>query len=160
MRCNPETKSIVTIVRLISVVIHYHVLSLNSENSLSSVAVLSISYINSLSSAVVLFHDSFSTLYSVQTLQVLGLLQHSCYKSKTCQAWFTLGWKSTEWTRRWADLWNDLGFSLCAALSVCCVVATSDEGEKVWVGVSSDWCVAIEHWRSSSMRVYLCRLSD
>jgi len=85
MRCNPETKSIVTIVRLISVVIHYHVLSLNSENSLSSVAVLSISYINSLSSAVVLFHDSFSTLYSVQTLQVLSLLQHSCYKSKTLE---------------------------------------------------------------------------
>jgi len=29
------------------------------------------------------------------------------------------------------DLWNDLGFSLCAALSVCCVVATSDDGEKI-----------------------------
>ena len=28
-------------------------------------------------------------------------------------------------------LWNDLGFSLCAAPSVCCVVATSDKGEKV-----------------------------
>ena len=28
------------------------------------------------------------------------------------------------------DLWNDLGFSLCAVLSVCHVVATSDEGEK------------------------------
>jgi len=79
---------------------------------------------------------------------------------KECQVQFTLGWKSTEWTRRWADLWNDLGFSLCAALSVCCVVATSDEGEKVWVGVSTDWCVAVEHWRLSSVRVYLCRLSD
>ena len=58
------------------------------------------------------------------------------------------------------DLWNDLGFSLCAVPSVCCVVATSDEGEEVRVGVSTDWCVAIEHWRLSSMRVYLCRLSD
>ena len=47
-----------------------------------------------------------------------------------CQARFTPGWKSTECTRRWADLWNDLSFSLCAAPSVCCVVATSDEGGK------------------------------
>jgi len=29
------------------------------------------------------------------------------------------------------DLWNDLGFSLYAAPSVCHVVATSDEGGKV-----------------------------
>ena len=29
------------------------------------------------------------------------------------------------------DLWNDLGFSLCAMLSVCCMVTTSDEGKKV-----------------------------
>jgi len=29
------------------------------------------------------------------------------------------------------DLWNDLGFSLYAAPSVCCVVATSDEEEEV-----------------------------
>jgi len=45
----------------------------------------------------------------------------------SCQAWFTLGWKSAEWTRRWADLWNNLGFSLCAVPSVCRMVATSDE---------------------------------
>ncbi|KAL9708875.1 hypothetical protein Ac2012v2_008029, partial [Leucoagaricus gongylophorus] len=43
------------------------------------------------------------------------------------------------------DLWNNLGFSLCAAPSVCRVVATSDEGEGVQVGVSADWCVAVEH---------------
>ena len=77
-----------------------------------------------------------------------------------CQVRFTPGWKSAEWTRRWVDLWNDLGFSLCAAPSVCCVVDTSDEWEKVRVEVSTDWCVAIEHRRSSSMRVYLCWLSD
>jgi len=29
------------------------------------------------------------------------------------------------------DLWNDLGFSLYTAPSVCYVVATSDEGKEV-----------------------------
>ena len=58
------------------------------------------------------------------------------------------------------DLWNDLGFSLYAAPSVCHVVATSDDGEKSEMGVSAEWCVAIEHWRSSSIRDYLRRLSD
>jgi len=29
------------------------------------------------------------------------------------------------------DLWNNLGFSLCAVPSVCHMVTTSDEGEKV-----------------------------
>jgi len=57
-------------------------------------------------------------------------------------------------------LWNDLGFSLCAALPVCRVVATSDEGEKVQVEVSAKWCVTVEHQRSSSIRDYLRRLSD
>jgi len=57
-------------------------------------------------------------------------------------------------------LWNDLGFSLYAALSVCRVVATSDEREKVQVEVSAEWCVTIEHWRSSSIRDYLRQLSD
>ena len=47
---------------------------------------------------------------------------------------------------------NDLD----TVLSVYRVVATSDEGEKVRVGVSTDWCVAVEHRRLSSMRVYLC----
>jgi len=36
------------------------------------------------------------------------------------------------------DLWNDLGFSLCAAPSVCHVVATSDVREKSEMGVSAD----------------------
>ena len=44
-----------------------------------------------------------------------------------CQAWFTPGWKSAEWTWRWVDLWNNLGFNLCTALSVCHMVTTSDE---------------------------------
>ena len=58
------------------------------------------------------------------------------------------------------DLQNDLGFSLCAAPSVCHVVATSDDGKKSEMEVSADECVAIEHQRSSSIRDYLCQLLD
>ena len=43
------------------------------------------------------------------------------------------------------DLCNDLGFSLCAALSVYHVVATSDDGEKFKMKVSADWYVTVEH---------------
>ena len=45
-----------------------------------------------------------------------------------------------------------LAYMLCC-LSVCCMVTTSDNGEKSKMEVSADWCVAIEHWRSSSIRV-------
>ena len=58
------------------------------------------------------------------------------------------------------DLWNDLGFSLCAALSVCHMVVTSDDGKKSEMRVSADWYVAVEYWRLSSIRDYLCQLSD
>ena len=51
------------------------------------------------------------------------------------------------------DLWNDLGFSLCAAPSVCCMVATSDNRKKFEMGVSADWYVTVEHWKSSLIRV-------
>ena len=37
-----------------------------------------------------------------------------------------------------ANLWNDLGFSLCVASSICHVVATSDEWMKSEMGVSAD----------------------
>ena len=37
-----------------------------------------------------------------------------------------------------ANLWNDLGFNLCATLSVCYVVAASDEWMKSEMGVSAD----------------------
>jgi len=57
-------------------------------------------------------------------------------------------------------LWNNLGFSLCAAPSVCRMVATSDDGKKSEMGVSADWCVAIEHQGLSSIKDYLCQLSD
>jgi len=34
------------------------------------------------------------------------------------------------------------------------MVATLDEREKVQVEVSTDWCVAVEHWRLSSMMLW------
>jgi len=52
---------------------------------------------------------------------------------------------SQKWTQKCVDLWNDLGFSLYAALSICCMVATSDNREKSEMGVSANWCVAVEH---------------
>jgi len=51
------------------------------------------------------------------------------------------------------DLWNDLGFSLCAALSVCCMVTTSDDGKKSKIGVSADWYVTVEYQRLNSIRI-------
>jgi len=38
-------------------------------------------------------------------------------------------------------------------LSVCHVVATSDDRKKFKMRVSADWYVAVEHWRLSSIRV-------
>ena len=51
------------------------------------------------------------------------------------------------------DLWNNLGFSLYAVLSVCHMVTTLDDKKKSEIGVSADWCVTVEYWRSSSIRV-------
>ena len=51
------------------------------------------------------------------------------------------------------DLWDDLGFSLCAALSVCCIVAISNGRKKSEMEVSTDWYVAIEYWRLSLIEV-------
>jgi len=53
-------------------------------------------------------------------------------------------------------LWNNLGFSLYAAPSVCHMVTISDIGKKPKMGVSAEWYVAVEHWRSSSIKDYLC----
>ena len=48
---------------------------------------------------------------------------------------------------------------------MCCAICLPHGRNFRWrrevrVGVSADWCVAIEHQRSSSIRVYLRRLSD
>jgi len=51
------------------------------------------------------------------------------------------------------DLWNNLGFSLYVVPSVCHMVATSDDRKKSKMEVSADWCVAVEYWRLSSIRV-------
>ena len=45
---------------------------------------------------------------------------------------------SARWAQRCVDLWNDLGFSLYATLSICCVVVISDKRKKSEVGVSAD----------------------
>jgi len=50
-----------------------------------------------------------------------------------------------ELAQRYVNLWNDLGFSLCTALSVCYMVATSDGRKKSKMEMSTDWTVAIEH---------------
>ena len=51
------------------------------------------------------------------------------------------------------DLWNNLGFSLYAMLSVYYMVTTSDNRKKSKMEVSADWYVTIEYWRSSSIGV-------
>ena len=102
--------------------------------------------------AMVIQLSEYSIFYDEDTPIWLGLP----WQSRTpvsCQIQFTPGWKSAEWTWRWADLWNDLGFSLWAAPSVCHMVTTSDDREKSEMGVSAEWCVAIEHWRLSSIRI-------
>ena len=48
------------------------------------------------------------------------------------------------------DLWNNLGFSLCAALSVYHIVATSDDGKKFEMRVSTDWYVVVATTRQNS----------
>jgi len=40
------------------------------------------------------------------------------------------------------------------------MVATSDDGKKSEMGVSANWCIAIEHQGLSSIKDYLCQLSD
>jgi len=51
------------------------------------------------------------------------------------------------------DLWNDLGFSLCAVLFVCHVVAISNKKKVSEMEVSTDWYVAVEHQGLSSIEV-------
>ena len=57
-----------------------------------------------------------------------------------------------ELAQRCPNLWNNLGFSLCAIPSVCYIVTTSDKRKKSKIEVSTDWYVTVEHWRLSSIR--------
>ena len=38
-------------------------------------------------------------------------------------------------------------------LSICHIIATSDKKIKFEIEVSADWCVAVEYWRLSSIRI-------
>jgi len=58
-----------------------------------------------------------------------------------------------ELAQRCMNLWNNLSFSLCAVLSVCHVVTSSDERKKSEIEVSTDWCITIEYQRLSSIRI-------
>ena len=53
------------------------------------------------------------------------------------------------------DLWNDLGFSLYAALSVCRMVTTLDDGEKSRMGV----VVATTRWNGTCSMLTSAKLS-
>ena len=99
-----------------------------------------------------IWKENISWTYST----MITILSNCLYKSYKCQAQFTPGWKSTEWTQRWADLWNDLSFSLCAVLSVCHVVATLDEeslsGSRYWL-VCRYWTPEIKFNKSLSLSI-------
>jgi len=49
-----------------------------------------------------------------------------------------------DWLRD-VNMWNNLGFRLCAVLSVCYMVVISDERMKSEIEVSADGCVVVEH---------------
>ena len=59
------------------------------------------------------------------------------------------------------DLWNDLGFSLYAALPVCHMVVTLEKRKKSEIEVSTDWCITIFFfsqqfitWGAMAVRAY------
>ena len=56
-------------------------------------------------------------------------------------------------TQRYADLWNNLGFSLYAILSVCHMVAIFNRRKKFKMEVSTDWYITVEYQRLSSIKV-------
>ena len=51
------------------------------------------------------------------------------------------------------NLWNNLGFSLYAMLSVCHMVTISEGRRKSKIRASTNWCITIKYWRSISIRV-------
>jgi len=66
--------------------------------------------------------------------------------------------KSTIWAWRCADLWNDLGFSLCAVPFVCHVVAISENRKKSEMKVKTDlvcccWILGIKSNKSLSLSI-------
>ena len=51
------------------------------------------------------------------------------------------------------DLLNNLSFSLYTVPSFYHIVTTLDRKKKSEMKVSTDWCVTVEHWRLSSIRI-------
>ena len=51
------------------------------------------------------------------------------------------------------DLWNDLGFNLYTTLSVYNMVIISNGRKKSKMEVSTDYCVTVKYWESSSIEV-------
>jgi len=49
----------------------------------------------------------------------------------------TNGESLQKWTWKCAELWNNLGFSLCAVPSVCCMAAISENRKKSKIEVST-----------------------
>ena len=59
---------------------------------------------------------------------------------------------------KYVDLWNNLGFSLYTALSICHIVATSENKKKSEIGVSTNivcyyWILEIEFNKSLSLSI-------
>ena len=57
-----------------------------------------------------------------------------------------------DWLRD-MNLWNNLGFSLCSTIFVCCLVAISDGKKKSEMRVRTNWYITVKHWRLSSIRI-------
>ena len=65
----------------------------------------------------------------------------------------TKGKSLQDWLGDIANLWNDLGFSLCTTLSDCYIVITLDKGKKSKIEMSTNEYITIKHQRLSLMRV-------
>ena len=76
-------------------------------------------------------------IYSTSQISKLSLTLHTFSVTGSVIGLFLTS-KSTRRTQRCADLWNNLGFSLYAMLSVCHVVATLDDREKSKMEVSAN----------------------
>ena len=119
----------------------------------SSIVVSDTSIKNSITTSMLYIHSYNKPIIKtihwainiIATKTELFVIRYGINQAVNCQVQFTLGWKSTKWTQRCADLWNNLSFSLYAVPSVCHMVTTSDNREKSEMRVSTDWCIAIEH---------------
>ena len=47
--------------------------------------------------------------------------------------------------QRCTKLWNNLGFSLCAVLSICYMITTLDEKKKPEIEMSTNWYITVKY---------------